>query len=147
MRRRLVVAARSLLGHSRTTRQVIRGRAELANQVQVAMFAAGRGPDMADLLGPHRELLSSPGELGLFVGVALALPGNEDAAVLEQWRGELGEGGEAADGAGSHCCVCLASLTSGELLGTGVDDASIGDPRSGDRALDEIALAPHRLNQ
>ena len=45
----------------------------------------------------------------LLVGVALALPGDQDAAFAQQRGGQLGEGREAADGAGRHRVVGLAA--------------------------------------
>ena len=41
-------------------------------------------------------------QLRLLVGVALSLPGNQDAAVLEQRRGQLGESRESTDGTGGY---------------------------------------------
>src|SRR6478672_9257229 len=147
MRRRLVVAAWALLGHSRTARQVRRGWAGLADQVQVTMLAAGKGPNVADLRGAHCQRLGGALELCLLLRVALALPGDQGAAVLEQGRGELGESGKATHGPGGDRRVGLAPLTGGELLRASVDHTRVSNATGIDRTLDKGALASHRLDQ
>ena len=105
-----------------------RGRARLADEVEVAVLAAGVGPDGEDLDRVHRQRLGGAVELRLLVGVAAALPGDEDAAGAEERGGELGEGAEAADGAGGDGVVGLAALAAGPVLGAGVDHPGVGDP-------------------
>jgi hypothetical protein len=60
--------------------------------VQVAVFAARSGAYGEDALGVHGELRGRPTQLLFLVGVALALPGNQDSALVQQRRRQLGEG-------------------------------------------------------
>src|SRR5689334_20412691 len=140
-------AVRALLRHARTAGKLGGGGINLSDQMEVAVLAAGIRANVEDLLGLHRQLLACAGELRLLVGVALALPGYEDSVFLQQGGGELGEGREAADGAGRDDVVGLATLACGQLLGAGVEDLGVGDTRNGGGATHEVALATHRLDQ
>src|SRR4249920_3242439 len=141
------LSERALLGHARASGELAWSWADLAEDVQVAVLAAGERAYGENLLRLHCQRFGCIGDLSLLVGVALALPGDEDAVFLQEGGGELGEGREAADGAGGDRRVALAALASGQLLGAGVEDAGIGDPGELDRALDELALAADRLDQ
>src|SRR5680860_1321559 len=93
-----------------------------------------------DLHGLHRKPLGGSFELLLLLLVPSALPGNQDAVLLEKWGGQLGEGREAAYGSCGYRAVGVALLGCGDLLRAGVDHGCVGDPGPADRTLDEPAL-------
>jgi hypothetical protein len=113
----------------------------------MAVFAAGAIAHVDHPLGTHRELAGGPGELPLLVGIAFALPSDQDAALAEQWGRKLGESREAAHGAGGDHVVRLSLLSGGKLLRAGVEDGCVGDPSDVDRPLDELALTANGLDQ
>src|SRR4051812_13535790 len=76
----------ALLRHARPAWQVARGLPRLAEDVQVAISAAGVGADPADLLRLHRQLRRGAGHLRLLVLVPAPLPGDKYAASVEQGR-------------------------------------------------------------
>jgi hypothetical protein len=75
--------------------------------------------------------------LGLPVFVAFALPGDQDAALFQERRGELRQGREAAYGSGRHDVVGIAMLASGDVLGAGRDRGGVLDTCRGRRLGDE----------
>src|SRR3954454_21572245 len=79
-------SVRALLGHTCAARELLRSGAGLANQVKVAVLAAGERADVTDLLGTHRQPRRGALELRLLLGVALPLPGDENATVRQQRR-------------------------------------------------------------
>ena len=74
------------------------------------MLASRVRTDWPDLGRDHRELVGSALQLGFLLGVAAALPGDEDTAFTEQGGRELREGAEPADGAGGDGLVGLRAL-------------------------------------
>ena len=54
------------------------------------MLAAGAVAYVEDLFGAHGQGLRGSGQLLLFLLVAFALPGDEDAIWLQEWGCELG---------------------------------------------------------
>src|SRR6476469_10044552 len=138
---------RPLLRHARAAGEVCWRRPRLANQVEVAMLAAGPGAGVEDPLGFHRQLPRGTFELRLLIRVSFALPGYEDTVFVKKRRRQLGERGEAAHRPRGDCVVGLAGVSSCHLLGASVDDGRVGDAGGVYRALDEVALAPYRLDQ
>jgi hypothetical protein len=88
----------ALLGEAGLAGEIGGGRAGLAEDVQVAVLAARSAPDLENLLRAHREGLRGSGHLLLFLLISSPLPGDQDSAVLQERRGELGEGRKAAYG-------------------------------------------------
>src|SRR4051794_4656919 len=68
-----------LAGSAGATWQVGWRRADLVDDVEVAVAAGGVGMDREDADGRHREAWCGGFEVGLLGGVAVALPGDEDA--------------------------------------------------------------------
>ena len=83
--------------------------AALAQHVEVAVAAAGVGPDGEDpLAAPSPGQSAARSSSSSSSSSRRALPGDQGAALAEQRRGELGEGREAADGAGGDRVEGLA---------------------------------------
>src|SRR3954447_2692715 len=142
---------RALLRHPRAPRQLVRRGAAFSQHVQMAVPRARVRPHPADVFGLHRQFPGDAGELSLLIRVAAALPGHEYAVVDQEWRRQLGEGCQAADGSGRHRVVgvtpACAWWARGPLLGAAADNPGVPCPSGRYRALDELALAPIRLDQ
>src|SRR5680860_1893546 len=107
-----------------------------------------------DLHGLHRKPLGGSFELLLLLLVPSALPGNQDAALLEKWGGQLGEGREAAYGSCGYRAVgrlsTLAELASPLLKENGVLVASKGrrdeeEEQQLERAAERLAMQPVQI--
>src|SRR6186997_1039140 len=117
-----LTSPRSLLRHAGSAGKIGGRLAALAHHMEVAMAAAGVGPDGEDPLRLHRQGLGGALELQLLLLVAPALPGDQRAALAEQRRGELGEGREPADRTRRDRVEALPAGAAGELLRARVDD-------------------------
>ncbi len=69
----------------------VRGRAALAHHVQVAMPGAGVRAHRSDLASFHRQARGGAFQLCLLVRVTAALPGDQNAALGQQRRRQLGQ--------------------------------------------------------
>ncbi len=104
-------------------------------------------PHLEDLPGRHGERLARPFELGFLAGIAAALPGDQAAALAQERRGQLREGGQPRDRPGGDHVVRLAPGAGGVLLRAGVDHAHVLDPGALAGGAHELALAAHGLDQ
>ena len=115
----------------------------------MAIPASGVGIGASD----RRRGDSEPGGTGfqfeLLFPAPPPLPADEDAAGVQERRGELGEGAEPADGAGGDGVIGLTAggAGAGPVLGAGIYRTCIRDSTSRCGAVDELALAGDRLDQ
>src|SRR5260221_3928393 len=86
----------ALLGHACSSGEVGWGGTGLADDVEVAVLAAGPVAYIEDRFRAHCHRLRRPRQLLLLASVAFALPGYEDAVWLQERGCELGYGREAA---------------------------------------------------
>ena len=70
---------------------------------------AGVGPNPPDVDSLHGEAFARALELGFFLLVTTTLPGDQDATVREQGRGELRKGGQAPNRAANDRVVGFAA--------------------------------------
>src|SRR4051795_13323064 len=88
---------RSLLGHAGSARQFRRRRTALSKDVDVPVARPRVGPDPADVLAVHRHPGGHSIHLQLLLGVATALPRDQDASVDESRGRQLREGRQTPD--------------------------------------------------
>src|SRR6187399_1238328 len=130
-----------------TSRQLVRSRSILAEEVDVSVATALVWPHRADLDRFDGEPSGRAGHFRLLFGGAGSPPDGENTALGEQGGGELGNRRQAAHGPGGNRLVAFAPLPRRPVLGALADDGGVGESHSFDRRAEELALAPHRLDQ
>ena len=138
-----------LLRHPGAARQVRRASAPLLRiRCRWRLLAARVGPDRdGPRPAPSPSCSAARSSSASSSGSRRPFQATRTPPSREQRGGELGERAEPADGAGGDGVVGLAALAAGPVLGARVDRAGVGEAAGGRGALDELALAPDRLDQ
>ncbi len=143
------IALVRLLGSARAAREVGRRRTRLRDHVEVAVAARRVGADREDGAGPHRQaLFRTPPAPPPRRCRGSPFHATSDAALSQQRRRQLRDGGQGADRSRRHRVIGLppavGRLPRRPLLRSSVNGSRIRDPGRGRGLVDEGRLPARR---